>query len=480
MSAEPEGKGNAPLFGFFGCWSYLCWIYLFVYAPGTSLFPIGSATLTSGIYLFSAVVMILVLVFLARFDALTMKWIRSMPLCCATAGAMSAGTLAYCGSFLHEAAVLFVVGGLFTGTGAAIASVWCIKLLSNMPTRTLFVGVPLSGAMAGACCLTIAHLNMWFIVAAAAVLPIPTVFCLRSASLRDGFAADGDSSTEPLLSRRVIAAALVVSIMVASVAMGFIDAYQSSSWCVAAWYACIVAVLFAAVAIYVRSRDESVETALLGVGLPLVLIAISVVPWWAASEGLLGGALLVVGSICLEAALLMVCALYARKLDYRPVVAYCITRIILTVFYQVGWELGLVLAGSSVDRFGVEVSVVLLVLGVEALIGVVIGTNVFLQRMKFVSEAPMPGEQSAAPTLDIDSLFRLRCLVAQKKYGISERELDVLVLLARGYSSSAIQEELCIASGTVNSHTRNIYAKLGVHSKAEVISLIQSIEPSSQ
>lgn len=68
--------------------------------------------------------------------------------------------------------------------------------------------------------------------------------------------------------------------------------------------------------------------------------------------------------------------------------------------------------------------------------------------------------------------FRAKCLSVGNRYGLSEREIDVLALLARGYSSARIQAELYIAAGTVNYHTRNIYAKLGVHSKQEVIDLV--------
>ena len=48
---------------------------------------------------------------------------------------------------------------------------------------------------------------------------------------------------------------------------------------------------------------------------------------------------------------------------------------------------------------------------------------------------------------------------------MAQREQDVFALLARGYTSARIQKELYIAAGTVNYHSRNIYAKLGVHSK---------------
>lgn len=60
-----------------------------------------------------------------------------------------------------------------------------------------------------------------------------------------------------------------------------------------------------------------------------------------------------------------------------------------------------------------------------------------------------------------------------QEHGLSQREQDVFALLARGYTSARIQKELYIAAGTVNYHSRNIYAKLGVHSKQELIALCE-------
>ncbi|MEJ2554770.1 MAG: LuxR C-terminal-related transcriptional regulator [Anaerolineae bacterium] len=47
----------------------------------------------------------------------------------------------------------------------------------------------------------------------------------------------------------------------------------------------------------------------------------------------------------------------------------------------------------------------------------------------------------------------------------SERELEVLHLLAAGMSNSEIAEELIIAVGTVHSHCKSIYVKLGEHTR---------------
>ncbi len=52
---------------------------------------------------------------------------------------------------------------------------------------------------------------------------------------------------------------------------------------------------------------------------------------------------------------------------------------------------------------------------------------------------------------------------------LTDRETDVLRLIAEGRSYSQISEELFIAKETVKSHTKNIYAKLKVNSKSGVI-----------
>lgn len=52
---------------------------------------------------------------------------------------------------------------------------------------------------------------------------------------------------------------------------------------------------------------------------------------------------------------------------------------------------------------------------------------------------------------------------------LSSREHDILVKLSRGYTYSETAHLLGIASSTVQSHVKNIYGKLAVHSKTEAI-----------
>ena len=55
---------------------------------------------------------------------------------------------------------------------------------------------------------------------------------------------------------------------------------------------------------------------------------------------------------------------------------------------------------------------------------------------------------------------------AQAPAGLTARELEVLVLLARGLSNRKIAERLVIAPKTAGNHIEHIYAKIGASSRA--------------
>ncbi|HMU43907.1 MAG TPA: response regulator transcription factor [Ignavibacteriaceae bacterium] len=58
----------------------------------------------------------------------------------------------------------------------------------------------------------------------------------------------------------------------------------------------------------------------------------------------------------------------------------------------------------------------------------------------------------------------------QGNYGLTEREKEILSLLIDGLNKSQIAEKLFISFHTVNTHIKNIYEKLHVHSRSGVIS----------
>lgn len=52
-----------------------------------------------------------------------------------------------------------------------------------------------------------------------------------------------------------------------------------------------------------------------------------------------------------------------------------------------------------------------------------------------------------------------------KKLGLSRREADVLLWIARGQSNAEIGASLCISPRTVKKHLERVYRKLGVKTR---------------
>ena len=56
--------------------------------------------------------------------------------------------------------------------------------------------------------------------------------------------------------------------------------------------------------------------------------------------------------------------------------------------------------------------------------------------------------------------------------GISVREKEIVILIMKGYSNQKISNQLFISLSTVKTHVSNIFQKLNVESRFEIISRI--------
>lgn len=75
--------------------------------------------------------------------------------------------------------------------------------------------------------------------------------------------------------------------------------------------------------------------------------------------------------------------------------------------------------------------------------------------------------------------FEGKCEELSREGGLTKRESEIMVLLARGHNRAHVKEALYLAEGTLNTHTMSIYRKLNVHSQQELINMVDKGHPLS-
>jgi DNA-binding NarL/FixJ family response regulator len=79
-------------------------------------------------------------------------------------------------------------------------------------------------------------------------------------------------------------------------------------------------------------------------------------------------------------------------------------------------------------------------------------------------------DQRTVPALvDLVRVSRLEPNDGARLEALTRREREVLALLADGHTTQEVSDALSISVMTVQSHVKNVLAKLGVHSKVEAI-----------
>ncbi|MBX9035156.1 LuxR C-terminal-related transcriptional regulator [Gordonibacter massiliensis (ex Traore et al. 2017)] len=73
--------------------------------------------------------------------------------------------------------------------------------------------------------------------------------------------------------------------------------------------------------------------------------------------------------------------------------------------------------------------------------------------------------------------WRFKVAYVCKKYDLSPRQTEIFELLAKGRDAKFIEETFCISKATTKTHIYNIYCRLDIHSKQELIDMVESVSP---
>lgn len=89
-------------------------------------------------------------------------------------------------------------------------------------------------------------------------------------------------------------------------------------------------------------------------------------------------------------------------------------------------------------------------------------------------------EREEGPSKSPADAYRERCRETSERFRLSPREREIMAYMGRGHSSVYIAKTLVISENTVYTHARNIYRKIGIGSKEQLIQLLSETPAESE
>ena len=137
----------------------------------------------------------------------------------------------------------------------------------------------------------------------------------------------------------------------------------------------------------------------------------------------------------------------------------------------------LVIMALAASSHAVSLGIGVLVVALSVSMALLLSDNRFASSQiaaRSADRAPLPDPEpsTGVPAGDVVAqAFERRASELKDLYGLTPREVQVAVLIARGHSKTYIGEQLGLKENTVRTHTKNLYAKLGVQSREQLMEL---------
>lgn len=153
---------------------------------------------------------------------------------------------------------------------------------------------------------------------------------------------------------------------------------------------------------------------------------------------------------------------------------------IYVLFSLIGWGIGIILHYLALDESVLRVYssiqcvlvlVAFLLLYRQSEIEGFVDQDLAAQSS---SEQLIDNEEQSEEAANQGGRFRQRTHQIAQEKGLTLREEEVFMLLAKGYKAQNISERLSVSYNTTRAHIRNIYQKCDVHSQQEFMELVEN------
>lgn len=174
-----------------------------------------------------------------------------------------------------------------------------------------------------------------------------------------------------------------------------------------------------------------------------------------------------VGYAALELMVPIMACTFAYNSGRSAIWAFCIFAALEMACRAFGGMVADMLVAFPLGAF-YDGALLLLLVSAVLIIGIAMLSerNLFSRRVSSAKRSEKPDSAD-----DLDAL-RTSANALSARYSLTQRETEVLHLLAQGKTNGMIARDMMIADGTVKAHVQHIYQKLGVHSREELRAMI--------
>lgn len=474
--------------GFLWAWIYCCWFTPVLFPDGR-----GIAVNASDSWTLSSVAIALTLLvgspLLKGRDIFKYRWTHGVALV-----AMVGGTYLMSGSSInvvHDPLVQSVAA-FATGIGSGLLWLLWSNLYEKMKVEISEVVIPLAALLVPLCVVTVQFLAEPVAALVIVCLPLASYLCLvLSFSDTHGLEERGASVPQKgfwnEFARIGLAAALihgVVAFVWALIPTSYMETVGGSlALPVAVGCIAAVAIMLASSSL---SRYADIFTMYRWL-LPVVAISLTAFAFGTFAGQFVACVFIMIAQIGYSIALYV----FFARVAHAGWMSYAMGLGFSRGLAQLGVALGSYVgfhAGGFFETGAVSVPLACLVL----LCAVMVPTLLFLNRescFRYVSQprslgkrgAAIDGPQASAADAALspqgaekaEDEFSRRCRRVADEAGLSAREFEVFVLFAQGRSMPYIRDVLHISKNTVDSHSKSIYRKLGIHTRQELIDAVQ-------
>jgi DNA-binding CsgD family transcriptional regulator len=371
---------------------------------------------------------------------------------------------------------IFITAGILLGFGDAMLLLLWGRLCGTLSFRTVYVYILMS-YLIGLVCYSGIFLLQDFALTAVLVVPLVIVFIIAT-SITAKHSVDVNEPVESEYSKPVFTKTIsqlwrpVFGTSIFCFISGLMSQISGledialSTFQQVSIIASLAAVVILLVPALSFKNPLTVENAY-RLALPISAAGFLLLPFIWNGIGGLSNALVNIGYLIADIILWCVVADVTRDTKLPAALTFGLSQLVLSAASILGISIGF-FGATHISNLGVAITDIAL-----TTIYLLSVASLFLFRGRMFG-GKVEEDVDVAVVLHTDDWYKARCQELGEAAGFTHREFDVVSLVGRGRSVPSTSKALFVSENTVKSHLKSIYQKLDIHSKQELMDLIEA------